>query len=77
MQTDLGPGVIHDLDLAQLDITDAPIDSDVSSKAASVLRLKFGGQFYPIQHLENSISPHAWGKFDPRPRDHAEMTTIG
>ena len=68
--------MIHDLDLAQLDITELGSEADPPNKASGTLSLKFDGNFYPIQQLENAARAYAWGHFDPRPRDQAPIAII-
>jgi Protein of unknown function (DUF2946) len=64
LRSDLGPGVVHDLDLAQLDIES---DADHADESNS-LRLKFAGHRYPIDSLASSEDARHWAGFEPQPR---------
>lgn len=70
LQTNLGPGVIHDLDLAQLDITDSPSSTDAGNtgEPGGAMQLLFGGTRYSIVSLGTAANLKRWGGFDPKPR---------
>ncbi len=84
LRTDLGPGVVHDLDLAQLDIDSNVVTADAAvnqadednqadeayqrSDESNPLRIKFAGHSYAIDSLASSEDARHWAGFEPRPR---------
>ncbi len=59
LRTDLGPGVVHDLDLAQLDLLTSAEDD---------LRLQFGALSFSVTALPDAREAQRWAGFEAKPQ---------